>query len=216
MKDRSDGANGQIIKMLQGKYSRDSELHNGRVIYKMYGHPHYIYYSLTYGRWVINTEINERFMAVSSLSGDVPCPSMSKYWMWFDHVERHWTPVSHVSVKCIGECKTAGNTIYKIPIVFPNRTIFSSFPVLPICNPAKIPYDRHSQSCLGSSCEKPQKGKTAKNFCHENAVCEKSSGSATCTCLDGFFGNGKDVCHLPCKPLGGLSDEHYKVITGMD
>ena len=53
--------------MLQGKYSLQPDLHNGHVIYKMHGHPHFIYYSNYYSRWVINQEVNERFTHIVSL-----------------------------------------------------------------------------------------------------------------------------------------------------
>ena len=103
-KDRKD-SNGQILKLLQGKYSRQKDFHNGHVIYKMHGHPHFIYFSLFHGRWVINQEINERFTHILSLMGDVPCPSDSDYWTWWDNTYRRWQPVPDISLKCVGNCE---------------------------------------------------------------------------------------------------------------
>ena len=100
----SDKQGGLIIKMLQGKYSLQPDLHNGHVLYKMHGHPHFIYYSNYYSRWVINQEINERFTHIVSLMGDVACPTDSKYWTWWNTNLRRWSPVPDVEMKCVGDC----------------------------------------------------------------------------------------------------------------
>ena len=70
-------------------------------------------------------------------------------------------------------------------------------------------------SCYGDRCNRDNdKLCNRQNDCDENAICEVNPFMAdgyTCTCLEGYEGNGK-TCRLPCTPQGGLENDHHKVI----
>jgi hypothetical protein len=97
-----------IIKLLKGKYTKLNDLHNGRVIYKMHGHSHYIYYSGSIKKWMINQELHDSYSRIVSLSGDVSCPVNVQSWTWYDGNVRSWMPVPKISLECYGKCDGVG------------------------------------------------------------------------------------------------------------
>ena len=67
--------------------------------------------------------------------------------------------------------------------------------------------------CYGPRCDRVSN--CNQHDCDENAFCEVNdfhNQGFTCTCLEGYEGDGK-TCRLPCTAQGGLETDHHKVIV---